>query len=270
MHRMTVREALRGSGISERDARLLLGHAWDLDHAKLSFMMEEPVPEDVAARFGELAEKRSIGMPVSKLIGRRAFWKDEFIVTLDVLDPRPETETLIEEALAEPFSRVLDLGTGSGCILLSLLKEKQSATGLGVDISQAALDVAARNAEALECTARTAFQVSDWFSGVEGVFDLIVSNPPYIAQDEMSALSREVAEHDPRIALTPGGDGLDAYRRILSDAGDFLAPGGRLIVEIGPTQAAEVSALMAGSGLVDVTTTCDLDGRTRVVTGRKP
>lgn len=265
---MKARDALRATAISERDARILLAHAWDVDRAKLSLLMDDILPEDVAARFATLAASRADSVPVSKLIGRRAFWKDDFIITKDVLDPRPETETLVELAIAEPFERVLDLGTGSGCILLSLLKEQGAARGVGVDLSNEALEVARRNAVALGCANRADLIASDWFAGVDGMFDLIVSNPPYISQDEMAVLSREVAEHDPHLALTPGGDGLAAYRKIIGGLAGFLTPDGRLIVEIGPTQAAAVEGLMRGAGLEDITVTQDLDGRDRVVSGR--
>lgn len=224
---------------------------------------------DGAAAFAAMVERRARREPVSHILGRRAFWRHNFLVTAEVLDPRPETETLVQAALAAPFGRVLDLGTGSGCILLSLLAERTAATGLGTDLSVAALAVARRNAAATGVGARAAFLLSDWLERVEGSFDLIVSNPPYVAAAEMPGLAPEVRDWEPHLALTPGGDGLDAYRAIVRDAPGHLAPGGRLIVEIGPTQAAAVSALFARAGLAAVSTLRDLDGRDRVIVAEK-
>lgn len=206
--------------------------------------------------------------PVSQILGRRAFWRHEFEVTGAVLDPRPETETLVEWALTEAFSRILDLGTGTGCILLSLLADRPGAEGLGTDLSEAALAVAQRNAARLGLADRAAFARSDWFSGVSGRFDLIVSNPPYIAAAEIPGLAPEVRLWEPVQALTDGADGLSAYCAIAAGARARLAPGGRLMVEIGAGQGEAVSALFRGAGLDDVAVRPDLDGRDRVVSAR--
>jgi release factor glutamine methyltransferase len=202
---------------------------------------------------------------MGQILGHRAFWRHRFRVTPDVLDPRPETEALVAEALRAPFVRVLDLGTGSGAILLSLLADRPAATGLGTDVSAPALAVAAHNAAALGLADRAAFLRADWFDGVAGSFDLIVSNPPYIAEGEMAALAPEVRDWEPRLALTPGGDGLAAYRTIAAGAGAHLAPGGRLIVETGAAQGPAVAAIMAAAGLGPVRVLPDLAGRDRVV-----
>lgn len=206
---------------------------------------------------------------MSHLLGYRDFWSYRFKVTPDVLDPRPETETLIEAALAQPFDSVLDLGTGSGCILLTLLAERGGATGIGVDASPAALRVAEQNAAALGVADRCALEVSDWYAGVGGTFDLIVSNPPYIAAGEMSGLAPELS-HEPRMALTDEADGLSCYRIITAGARAHLVPGGWLMVEIGPTQGAAVLQMFDAAGLTDVQIRTDLDGRDRVVIGRNP
>ena len=206
--------------------------------------------------------------PVSRILGEREFWGRCFKVTEATLDPRPETETLVELALAEPFSQVLDLGTGTGCILISLLAERPDATGVGTDISDQAVLVAGDNAERHEVADRLILPLSGWFDSIGGRFDLIVSNPPYIAGEEMSTLEPEVRDHDPRIALTDGGDGLSAYRAIAAGAPDHLTAGGRLLVEIGPTQAGAVTGLFRAAGLEDITVHPDLDGRDRVVSGR--
>ena len=216
-----------------------------------------------------LIARRAKGAPVAHILGYRDFWKHRFKVTPDVLDPRPDTETLVEAALKYPFDRVLDLGTGSGCIVVSLLAERDGATGVGSDASDQALRIASENACAIGVDTRLTLIKSDWLQKVEGCFDLIVSNPPYIAKDEMSGLQPEVRDHEPRVALTDENDGLDAYRAIAAGACDHLTSGGRLLVEIGPTQAGAVSGLFEQTGLENITVYCDLDGRDRVVAAQK-
>lgn len=221
-----------------------------------------------AAQFLEKVAERAQRKPLSQVLGYRDFYKHRFVVTGDVLDPRPDTETLIEVALQGDFRRVLDLGTGSGCILLSLLADRPKATGMGTDISAAALDVAAQNASLLKVSRQAEFMQSDWFAQITGTFDLIVSNPPYIALSEMDALQPEVRLFEPQGALTDGADGLSAYKTITDQAAAYLATGGSLIFEIGPTQAAAVSAMMEVAGFSDITVIPDLDGRDRVVSGK--
>ncbi len=165
---------------------------------------------------------------------------------------------------------MLDLGTGSGCILLSCLADMPAATGVGADLSQAALAMAGENAAALGLEERTAFVRSDWFAEVEGRFDLIVANPPYIAAEEMAGLAPEVRDWEPHLALSPGGDGLGAYRAIAAGAAAHLAPAGRLIVEIGPAQGQAVAGLLAGQGFTGIAILPDLDGRDRVVEAEAP
>jgi release factor glutamine methyltransferase len=220
--------------------------------------------------FDRLVTRRAAREPLSHLLGYRDFYKHRFDVSPDVLDPRPDTETLVEVALGTTFDRVLDLGTGSGCILLSLIAERRSAMGVGTDLSDAALGVAARNAEKLGIAHQVSFIASDWFAAVDGSFDLIVSNPPYIAVDEMGGLQPEVREYEPRMALTDEGDGLACYRTIIADAPAYLAKRGHLMVEIGPTQAGAVTAMMVAEGFAEIRVVQDLDGRDRVVSGQKP
>ncbi len=255
-----------------RDARRLLAHAMGVDPARLTLHLQDDLTPDAAARFAEAVAARLRRQPVSQITGQRLFFGRSFRVTPDVLDPRPETEVLVAAGLQEPFVRVLDLGTGSGAILLTLLAERAGATGLGTDASAAALDVARANAQALGLADRAQFAPGDWWQAVpdDARFDLIVSNPPYIAEAEMAGLAPEVRDWEPRLALTPGGDGLDAYRAIAAGAAAHLAPGGRLLVEIGPTQAGAVAALLAAAGLADLRVLPDLDGRDRVVTARTP
>lgn len=213
---------------------------------------------------------REARQPVAQIVGHRAFWKHEFRVTRATLDPRPETELLVEVALEVPFTRVLDLGTGTGCVLLSLLADQPGAKGVGTDISQAALEVARENAERLSLHERAQLVQGDWFHGVEGKFDLIVSNPPYITEAEMAGLAPEVRDWEPHGALTPGGDGLGAYRAIAFGAFARLKSGGRIALEIGPTQAGAVQAMLSSQGFAGLEVRKDLGGRDRVVLAYRP
>lgn len=246
-----------------RDARKLLTVATG-DRFLIS---SDQVDLKAAKRFADMVEKRAARVPVSHIIGYREFYGRKFNVNSDVLDPRPETECLIEEALKKPFARVLDLGTGSGAILLTLLAECPEATGVGTDISQEALNIAIGNPVEVDFGDRARLEISNWFDDVSGRFDLIVSNPPYIAADEMDDLQPEVRVHEPRLALTDEADGLSAYAAITEGAPDHLAPGGRLLVEIGPAQGAPVREMFLNAGLMDVAIVKDLDGRDRVVVG---
>lgn len=259
---------LRAAGVPDpaRDARLLLAHAARIEASRVTLIAPEDLAPDIAERYEQLIALRAVRVPVSHLLGEREFYGRRFKVSGEVLDPRPETEILIEAALSAPFERVLDLGTGSGCILVTLLAERSEATGLGVDLSEAACLQASANAVLHRVADRADVRASDWFAQVAGRFDLIVSNPPYIALAEMPDLAPEVIDHEPRMALTDGGDGLGAYRRIAAGAPDHLRPGGRLMVEIGPTQALPVSQLFEAAGLSGIQVIPDLDGRDRVVT----
>jgi release factor glutamine methyltransferase len=251
-----------------RDARRLFAFASGVEAWRLSLTLPEPVPPEMQARFDALIKRRAAREPVSHLIGTREFYGRVFEVSPDVLDPRPETETLIETALRTNFSRVLDLGTGSGCIVITLLAEMPHAVGVGGDLSVPALQVAARNAKRHDVGDRVSFVQSDWMQAISQPFDLIVSNPPYIAAVEMDDLSPEVRKWEPRMALTDEADGLSAYCEIITNALPGLMPGGTLMVEIGPTQGAAVSQLMRGVDLRNVSVVPDLDGRDRVVYGQ--
>lgn len=253
----------------QTDARILLAHAAGLQRDQLHRLNIEDFTEDLVLRYTALLNRRKAHEPVSQIIGGRLFWGLPFRVTRDTLDPRPDTEALVAEAVSRPFHKILDLGTGTGCILLSCLKSMPIARGVGVDISDAALAVAADNAKLLDLSTRARFLRSDWCAAVEGRFDLIVSNPPYIAAAEMPDLAPEVRDWEPHLALTPGGDGLDAYRAIAQQAPSRLLPGGRILLEIGPTQGAAVTALLAATGLDDIRILPDMDGRDRVVAAIK-
>lgn len=260
---------LRDAGIEDapRDARALLSFAARVPPDRLTLHLHDDISPEALARYHDAITRRSDREPVSHIIGHRLFWGRNFRVTADTLDPRPETELLVQTALSAPFASVLDLGTGTGCILLSLLADRPQATGTGTDIHAPTLVIAQENAATLGLTDRARFLLSDWFTTVTGRFDLIVSNPPYIAESEMPALSPEVM-HEPRRALTPGGDGLSPYRQIAANACAHLSPQGRLMVEIGPTQGSAVSALFSAAGLAEIRILQDLDGRDRVVAAR--
>ncbi len=253
-----------------RDARLIMAAALDVAPERVTLLAYDEIDSVSEAAFMASIHMRAEGHSVSHLVGGRLFFDRWFKVTPDVLDPRPETEELIAEALKRPFADVLDLGTGSGAIIVTLLAERPDAVGVATDISDAALQVATDNAVALGVADRVHFEVSNWFAAVGGQFDLIVSNPPYIAADEMDGLQAEVRLFEPRMALTDEADGLTAYRKISAGAPAHLRRGGRLLVEIGPTQASAVSAMMEKAGLVDVRVIPDLDGRDRVVAGKNP
>ncbi|MEL7343850.1 MAG: peptide chain release factor N(5)-glutamine methyltransferase [Pseudomonadota bacterium] len=262
--------ALEMAGVegAARDARRLLAHAMGVAADRISLMGEEPVPKAALVVFGTSMSARADGRPVSRIVGGRWFYGRWFEVTDDVLDPRPETETLVAAALEDPFERVLDLGTGSGAIIVTLLAEREGAKGVGSDLSEAAVLVAGANAARHSVDDRVVFPSSDWWDDIGGRYDLIVSNPPYIAAAEMDGLAREVRDHDPHLALTDGDDGLSAYRVIAAGAPAYLTPGGRLMVEVGAGQAGAVSALFEAAGLENIETRADLDGRERVVLGR--
>ena len=265
-----ARLAAAGIDAPEREARLILRWASGLEAAALSTRLGEVPEVGEAARLSEAVSRRAARIPLSHITGRRAFWQHEFLVTPDTLDPRPETEVLVGWALeGPPPRRIIDLGTGTGCILLSLLDEWPQAQGLGIDASPAALAVARANAAALGLAARAAFRQGDWLDGVAGPAELIVSNPPYLASAELADLAPEVLA-EPRAALDGGSDGLAPYRRIAAGLSAALAPGGSVLLEIGPAQADAVGDILRAAGLRHVDLRRDLDGRPRVVRATRP
>ncbi len=245
-----------------RDARKLMRHA--LQDPNLSDFLDYELPVEVVLRFEAMISDRLNRKPVSKILGYREFWGQSFSVTQETLDPRPDSELIVELALQNgPFERVLDLGTGTGCLLLTLLNEMSGATGVGVDISDAALKVARENASLLGLEAAATFLQSDWFAAIEGHFDLIVCNPPYVSEQEMEQLDPEVAIWEPRVALTPGGDGLSSYRTLVYGLKRHLKAGGTAIFEIGSTQAQEVAAIFGAEGFSDLNCVRDLNDKDR-------
>ncbi|TRD23004.1 peptide chain release factor N(5)-glutamine methyltransferase [Palleronia caenipelagi] len=263
-------DRLASTGNGSREARILLAHAAGFDRSALHRLDDLALTDGLRLLFEGYMVRRLAAEPVSRILGYRDFWAHRFRITPDVLDPRPDTETLVASAFEVPFGTVLDLGTGSGCILLSLLAERPAAKGIGTDLSDAALHVARENAMEIGVAERTTFLRSDWYKEVTGPFDLIVSNPPYIAAGEMAALDRDVRGYDPEMALTPGGDGLDAYRAITAGAAAHLVPAGALMVEIGWQQGAAVRALFEDAGFANVRIVQDLSGKDRVVRGVLP
>lgn len=264
--------ALREAGIDgpERDARLLLAEILDLSVSRLSLEPDFEVTKGQAEAFHALLARRAAREPVSKILGRRNFWGRDFEITPDVLDPRPETETLIDLCLQGPAARqMLDLGCGSGIIAITLLAEWNTTKSVACDLSPACLDVSARNAETHGVSDRLNLIKSNWFSEIEGEFDLIVSNPPYISTPEMATLSADVLNHDPHLALTPGGDGLAPYEALAKGARKHLSPGGRSFVEIGWKQGPQVVEIFKAAGLANVACHQDLNGHDRVVSAHQ-
>jgi release factor glutamine methyltransferase len=268
---------LADGGIAEAagDARFLLLGVLGLETRDLVLDGDRLLDPDEAASFDAALARRLAGEPVARILGAWEFWGLPFRLAPETLVPRPDTEILIEVALAAVADRTsplrcIDLGTGSGCILTALLTELPGASGIGVDRSEAAVKVARHNAAANGIGDRAAFFVGDWCDAACGTFDLIVSNPPYIVQEVIATLHREVQDHDPIAALDGGPDGLEAYRRILDGVGALLAPGGTLAVEIGYDQARAVRALAQARGFMEGGLTRDLAGHDRVLSFGRP
>lgn len=265
-----ARLAAAGVDAPELDARLLLAAATGLDAAALAAAPERALSDDEAERFAALVAARAARRPIAQILGRVGFWTLELAVTADVLVPRPETECVLEAALAataeRETGRALDLGVGSGALLLAFLSERPGWSGVGVDASAPALAVARANAAALGLDARAGFVAGGWDTPLDARFDLVMSNPPYIETAAIDALEPEVRDHEPRLALDGGADGLDAYRAITGRARALLAPGGALVFEIGATQADAVAALArAALPEAEITVAADLGARPRAV-----
>ncbi len=261
----TARLTAAGVDSPRLDARLLLAEILNMAPQRLSAFPEAPLNDGQTARFEAMIARRERREPVSRILGRRGFWTLDLALSPATLDPRPDSETVIEAVLAHrpdktQALRLLDFGTGSGCLLLALLAEYPAATGIGIDKSLAALTTARANAKG-----RALFVASDWDEGVSARFDVIVSNPPYIPEAEIDGLEPEVTHFDPRAALSGGTDGLDAYRRLAPATARLLAENGVAVFEFGQGQADAVSALFTAAGLTVREVRRDLGGIDRCV-----
>ena len=279
-----ARRRLTAAGVDTAaiDARLLVEAATGASRLDLLAATDRTVAADAAARLEGWVGRRAAGEPVGRILGVASFYGLDFALGPDTLEPRPDTETLVEVALAAVRAgrvagaspdgtglRLLDLGTGTGAIAVALLARMPGASGIATDLSPGALDVASKNAARNGVDGRLDFALGDFFAAVTGSFGLVVSNPPYIASGVIAGLDREVRLHDPRLALDGGPDGLDAYRAILAGIDDHLATGGFLAVEIGWDQGEAVAALFRTAGLREIEVHRDLGGRERVVSGRR-
>ena len=269
-------ERFRQAGVENprRDARLLLAHALGTSVEALIAEPDERLSPTEVCKIEALSRRREGREPLSRIIGEREFWSLSFAVTPSVLDPRPESETLIELVLSKLAGRgdateILDLGTGSGCLLLALLNDLPNARGLGLDISAGAVEAARRNAASLGLSGRARFEKGDWNRNVEGRWQIVVCNPPYIETSAIGTLEPEVREFDPVLALDGGEDGLEAYRAAVPAAVQALAPGGWAAFEVGLGQAPEVVSMFETEGLTEITVAADLARTPRALVGRR-
>ena len=272
-----ARERLKAAGVDGPviDARLLVEAAAGATRTDIIAEPKRPLTAEQEQTLEDYIARRERREPVSHILGRKGFWKIMVQVTADVLTPRPDTETLVELALRHfPEDRafsLLDLGVGSGAILLAILAERPAAKGLGVDVSEEALAVARENAANLGLAGKVALLRGDWTQGLgEASFDLVVSNPPYIPSRDIAGLQPEVSRYEPRLALDGGVDGLDAYRILAPEIMRVVKPGGRFLVEIGFDQSKAVEALFKAAGGAEVETFKDLSNKDRVVGGLRP
>jgi len=263
---------LRAAGVeaARRDACLLLGAALGTGADAVRAQPERPVGGAESAVFAALVARRLRREPVSRILGSREFWSLPFKITPATLDPRPDSETVVAAVLARIGDRsaplaILDLGTGSGCLLLALLAELPAARGLGVDVCEAALRTARENAVALGLAGRASFVRGAWAAAVAGAWQVIVSNPPYILTDDLRDLAPEVQGYDPHLALDGGADGLEAYRALAPEIARLIAPGGLAALEIGTAQSEDVELLLRAAGLSVLGRDRDLAGRQRCV-----
>jgi len=271
-----IRQKFDRAGIetAELDARLLVQSATGFDHAGLILKADQLLTEAEIAAIDKMVQRRLAHEPVSRILGEREFYGRNFQITRDVLDPRPDTETLIDQALSacavDRQIDILDIGTGSGAIIITLLCELTSARGLATDISPSALAVARQNAKCLGVVSRLMFLETRWCVDVRGKFDLIVSNPPYIATGDINNLPRDVKNFDPCLALDGGNDGLQAYREIASQCLQLIKPGGLVMLEVGHDQADAVVDIFKAAQFLEpsqvATVARDLAGHARVVT----
>ena len=261
---------LSESGIegAARDARILTAYALKIQVSDLSLKIDEQVSEQIITELEKLILRRIDREPISKILGRREFWGRLFSINEDVLDPRGDTETLIDFVIKKPVKSVLELGTGSGAIAVTLACEWKEVYVTATDISENALSLAKINAEKFNVENKIHFLTSDWFETVKGAYDLIISNPPYIGLIEQDEISAEVIKYDPEIALFAGSDGMEAYKKIIPHLTKFLNPDGLVVLEIGASQSNQVKNLMNAVGFIDTKIVKDLSGKDRLVAAK--
>lgn len=283
MLRVTVKDVLKETSLllkeisgdlSVLESRLLLCQTLNCRRADLIATPEKVLSSEQIAAYNAFIQRRLKGEPIAKICGIKEFWGIEFIVSKDTLDPRPDTEILVEAILdyvqpkQETYS-ILDLGTGSGCIILSVLRELTKAQGLGIDISPLALEIAEENSKALDLDDRARFLLSDWGQNLIGEFDIIASNPPYITEDDYLKLSNQVRDFEPKLALTGGNDGLECYKKIATVIDKHLACNGFFAIEIGEGQEEQVSQILNENNLSVLEIRKDLAGILRCIIGRR-
>ncbi|MFL2795582.1 MAG: peptide chain release factor N(5)-glutamine methyltransferase [Paracoccaceae bacterium] len=264
----TIKLSRSGIEGAARDARILSAFALEIPISELSLRINEQVSGKTTSKLEKLILRRIHREPISKILGRREFWGRTFSLNENVLDPRGDTETLIDFVIEKPVKSVLELGTGSGAIAVTLACEWKEVHVTAVDISEDALSLAKINAEKFNVQNKIDFLKSDWFEAVKGPFDLIISNPPYIGLAEQDELSDEVIKYDPEIALFAGRDGLDAYKRIIPNLAKFLKPDGFVALETGASQSNQVKNMMNAVGFIDVKIVKDLSGKDRLVAAK--
>ena len=261
---------LSHSGIESaaRDARVLTAYALEVPISDLSLKINDKVSANILSKLEKLILRRINREPISKILGRREFWGRTFCINKNVLDPRGDTETLIDYVIEKPVKKVLELGTGSGVIAVTLACAWKEVQVTAVDISEDALLLAQINAEKFNVENKIQFLKSDWFENVEGIFDMIISNPPYIGWVEQNKISPEVKKYDPEIALFAGYDGFDAYKKIIPSLSKFLNQDGLVVLEVGASQSSQVKDIMNSFGFFDVEILKDLSGKKRVVAAK--
>jgi len=271
-----ARHLLEEAGIDSArlDASVLLAHVLEVSNGQVTILAEKQLNNEQIEAFNALVARRQQSEPIAYILGKKEFWSLDFCVTRDTLIPRPDTETLVEAALkrmpgsAKPIT-LLDIGTGTGCLLIALLKEFPGARGVGSDNSERALQVAKENAKRHNVDQRAEFTLSHWCDAIDGTFDLILSNPPYIALNDLASLMPDVARFEPHAALFAGNDGLDAYRALAPQIAARLNPGGYTLLEVGQGQAKEVIKFLRNEGLEVEAPVKDLAGVERCVVGKK-
>ena len=267
-----IAKKLFDSGIetSSLDSRIILKEVFCFDEKELILNSQLIVTKNKISEADKILARRISGEPVSKIFGKRDFYESTFLISEDVLDPRPETELIIEIAnnfiLDKGYKNFIDLGTGSGCIILSILKDNKSLRALGIDISNKAINIAQKNCSNLNLEKQATFLVSNWLSKVSGSYDLIISNPPYIPSKDVDALSANVKNYDPLISLDGGEDGLKCYRQIAEDINRVIGKNGRVVLEIGYNQAEDVIKIFESKDFIFLDKYIDINGLDRILT----